>query len=378
MQPGGPFTLIAELGSSQLGSVWSAIGPDGNPATVAVLNVSMANDKKWRDAFAAAATALANPQADGPRFLSANFSASAPWAAFAGGDGPGAEVIFTSLGVEYRPAPPSLAAPSTSPAVIATGQRTMAPPTISAPAPPPAQFGTPVLPTGGEGPSGSRRRAGTWVAVAVVAVLVAATMVVAWRAVSGIAEPTAASTTTPPAPAASTATAPQPGLEPPLPGTWPTSWPKFRPPPAVRPLTLDGFGFTFIVPVTWSCVAGGSGAGEARYACRAPIGDDQDIGGEVIVRDCASPCDDERRALMRSTEHAWGQRWRFVGQNVTIAETHTLDGRPEHYGLALIAYWSSTPNGAVDRQLVLRMDSPEVWLNDLRKFANTLRDAVKS
>jgi hypothetical protein len=377
MQPGGPFTLIAELGSSQLGSVWSGIGPDGQPATVAVLNASVANDKKWRDAFAAAATALVSPEGDKPRFLSGNFSASAPWAAFAANDGPGAEVVFQTLGVEYRPAPPSLAAPATTSPATAPAQAAFTPPTIAPPAAAPTtgQFGSPILPDADPDPR-SRRRAGPWIGVAVVAVLVAATMVVAWRAVAGIAEPAAQPTTAAP-PAAATSAAPRPGREPPLPGGWPSSWPKFKPPPDMRTLTLDGLSFTFVAPVTWSCSPRGSAAGSVSFTCRAPIGNDEDIGGELTVRDCPSPCDDEVRASMRAPEDAWGEKWRFAGNDVTIAETHNFNGRPEHYALVLIANFASKPDGAVDRQLVMRMDAPEDWLNDIRKFANSLRDAVK-
>jgi hypothetical protein len=375
MQPGGPFTLIAELGSSQLGSVWSGIGPDGQPATVAVLNASVANDKKWRDAFAAAATALVSPEGNRPRFLSGNFSASAPWAAFAASDGPGAEVVFQDLGVEYRTAPPSLAAPA-APATPPT-QAAFTPPTIAPPTPGPStgQFGSPVVPAA-DADSGSRRRAAPWIGVAVVAVLVAATMLVAWRAVAGIAEPESAPTTTAPPAAAATAP-PRPGKEPPLPGGWPSVWPRFKPPPDMRTLTLDGLGFTFVAPVTWSCTPNASEAGSVSYTCRAPIGNDQDIGGELTVRECPSPCDNEVRATMRATEEAWGEKWRFAGQNVTIAETHSFNGQAEHYALALIANFASKPDGAVDRQLVMRMDAPEDWLNDIRKFANSLRDAVK-
>ena len=103
MAPDGPYTVMNALGSSQVGSVWSAVDPGGAGLTVVMLDAGAAADKKWRDAFSAAVGALAQPQAGGAQFHSANLSAAAPWAAFIAGDGPGAERVFGILGVEYRP-----------------------------------------------------------------------------------------------------------------------------------------------------------------------------------------------------------------------------------------------------------------------------------
>jgi hypothetical protein len=104
MQPDGAYQLIEALGSSQVGTVWSAVDTLGRSLTVAVLDPAAAADPGWRDAFAATAHVL-SAEPNGLRVLTADFSASAPWVACLVDDGPGAEQIFIALGMEYYPAP---------------------------------------------------------------------------------------------------------------------------------------------------------------------------------------------------------------------------------------------------------------------------------
>jgi hypothetical protein len=116
MQPDGTYQLIEALGSCQVGTVWSAVDAQGRSLTVAVLDPAAAADQRWRDAFASSANAFVSGEASGPRVLSVDFTASAPWVACAVGDGPGAEQIFIALGMSYHAAPSADGLDATSPA----------------------------------------------------------------------------------------------------------------------------------------------------------------------------------------------------------------------------------------------------------------------
>jgi hypothetical protein len=110
------------------------------------------------------------------------------------------------------------------------------------------------------------------------------------------------------------------------------------------------------------------------YNCGTSVGD-VEVGGEVIARECLSPCDQNRQTALRTAEEAWGLPWRFAGERVTIAETMRLNGE-NRYGMVLIAYWRSDPDGAIDRQLVLRMACPVSWVDEIRRVVNGIRDEV--
>jgi hypothetical protein len=223
-----------------------------------------------------------------------------------------------------------------------------------------------------------RRRTWLWVTVVVLVVLLGgAGGFAGWRALGRPGTVHSAPSTVAPNSSQPVVPTPplRPGLEPPRPGTWPQRWPKFGSTDKVSTLSLDGLGFKLIVSVSWRCVLKDSGNGYVRYNCGADISNNQRIGGEVIQRDCPQPCDEQQQTTMRATEEAWGQQWREAGQNVTIAETAKLNGEP-FYALALIGYWHSASGGPLDRQVVVRMTGPATWVDDIRKFANGVRDSV--
>jgi hypothetical protein len=355
VEASGSYTLIEALGSSPVGTVWSAAGPRGLAATVAVLDPAVATDPPWREAFAAAATALARPEGSGPAFLAANFSTAAPWAAFAADGGPGAERVFLALGVDYQPAAP--------------GRATAAPPRLAEET---NSWVARVAAGDDAGPANLRRW--LWVGVSVAVVLLAVAAVATWRQRPGPGPRPDAGPTI----AAPVLSSPplRPGLEPPWPGEWPADWPRFGRREDVQTLALDRLG-RVTLPADWTCVLRESAAGFAKYACGGPIEGGRDIGGELLLRDCPAPCDEGRQTSMRRFEEAWGLQWRYAGRYVTIADTSRLNGAAGQYGVVVVAYFRSAPEGRVDRQLVLRMASPESWLNLLRKVANAVRATAR-
>jgi hypothetical protein len=489
--PGQPFQVIESLGSCQVGTVWSAVDAQGNGLTVAFLEPAVAADQLWRDAFANTAHALSQQRFG---FVFADFAAPAPWVAYPAAAVPGAERIFLTLGMDYRPtprtgpaapppdappaappaapppsvaptpaAPPPAAAPSAAPSAAAPSAPPPAwPPMPSQPAPEssgdgevtvtqklepgqalpgtpaaepatdpipePVPAAAPVSPepwswplrpltdepvpvSGGPrpapdaapssgvpaprgdaepafygigGPPRRRSRAGLWVAVAGLAVLLLAgggAAVVALRAAGTGGPPaphstaSASSTLKSPAPAPSPLS---PGLEPPKPGSWPTQWPKFQDTDQVQTLTgMDGLDFTLKVPLSWRCVPAGRAQGYAKYFCGVSPGASPQTGGELIVRDCPKPCTEAQQTAMRKAEEAWSLQWVRTGKYSTYAESSSLqiDGA-QRYGLIVVAYWRGGPDGGVDRQLVLRMAAPAEGAGQLRRVANYLRDTL--
>lgn len=79
---------------------------------------------------------------------------------------------------------------------------------------------------------------------------------------------------------------------------------------------------------------------------------------------------------MRAAEEAWGLRWRNAGQYATVVETLKANNTTR-YGLVVVAYWRSVPEGGLDRQLVLRMTGPAAWNDELRRVANAARDSAR-
>src|SRR5690242_11716424 len=104
MQSNCPYQLIEQLGSTEVGSVWSAVDEQGAPLTVAMLDAGAAADRNWRDSFVAAVTALAQSREAGHRVVNSGLTGPNPWIACKAGGGQDAELVFQSLGVRYVPA----------------------------------------------------------------------------------------------------------------------------------------------------------------------------------------------------------------------------------------------------------------------------------
>jgi hypothetical protein len=170
----------------------------------------------------------------------------------------------------------------------------------------------------------------------------------------------------------------QPGVEPPKAGEWPAAWPKFADTDQTRTMSkLPGLQVDdFQVPQGWDCAEAFRNDTVAKYTCQPPIDGGDAIGGEVIVRTCQEPCDADRRVKMRRAEEAWGLRWTRAGGFLSWAETNKVNGS-NRYGLVYVAYWRSVADGPINRQLVFRMTSPADKADDIRKVANSLRDALR-
>jgi hypothetical protein len=169
----------------------------------------------------------------------------------------------------------------------------------------------------------------------------------------------------------------QPGVEPPKAGEWPAAWPKFADADQTRTISkLPGMGIDFKVPQGWDCAEAFRNDAVAKYTCQPPVDGGDAIGGEVIVRTCPDPCDSDRRVRMRRAEEAFGLQWVRAGGFLSWAETNNVNGS-NRYGLVFVAYWRSSSDGAINRQLVFRMTAPTGKADEVRKVANSIRDAVR-
>jgi hypothetical protein len=201
--------------------------------------------------------------------------------------------------------------------------------------------------------------------------------VLVWRSAGGPPGATGSS----PSPSASVSRSPEPiafptgapkkpGAEPPKPGSWPIE-PQFDDTDRVRAESPAGFGFTFKVPESWACDARQHGPGFARHVCGISRPGVPEVGGEIVVRNCPEPCGEEVRAAYRRAEEAWGLPWSQVG-NATFVETPQLNGKAR-YGVVVIGWWRSSPEGPIDRQIVIRMTAAEAQVSEVRKVVNDLR-----
>ncbi|MFV2085598.1 hypothetical protein [Micromonospora sp. LOL_021] len=357
MQPVDPYQLVEMLGSCPAGSVWSAVEPHGERITVAILDADAAADDRWRKAFSSAAEALADPAAGVPTFRYANFTARVPWVACGAGPGEGAERIFLALGQEYRPAYPPV-------------------PRFAPSEPPRGRVPRPLL-----------------AGAAVVAVLLAGAAAVIWWPDRSAESPPRSGASATPSRAVDTppgdiqqggtpplATPNQPGLEPPAESSWRTDWPQFTPADTVRTYTdLADVGLVLKVPWSWDCspVPDDRDPQTRRLRCSGTFGEQQQVGGEVVVRPCPHRCTPDRQATMRQAEEAWSQQWLQPGIATVYAEISTLqvDGERRH-GLVMVAYWRGGQDGSIDRQLVLRLTGPADGASPLRMIANYLRSSL--
>ncbi|MEU5941263.1 hypothetical protein ABZ807_19210 [Micromonospora sp. NPDC047548] len=403
--------------------------------TVAVLDAAVATDQHWRKAFASTANALKRRDG-GSSFLHADFSAPAPWVTYAADSGPRAEQVFVALGMEYHPTsspaqaqPTDLSTLNPPWAKLAIGEPTQALPIsasgtsgnggqnsadaiegppedlqptsgaggpVSAPVspvsvPPSSAPDTPVpwlkpystsypplTPAVPERPRRTGLRVG--IAVAVVVALGAVVGIFAWQSVGGA--PNAAGSS--PSPSAAVSSSPEPiafpvgvprspGVEPPKPGSWPIE-PQFGDADRVKEESPAGLGFTFKVPDSWACDARQRGPGFARYLCGISRPGVPEVGGEIIVRNCPKPCGEEVQAAYRRAEEVWGLQWVQAG-NATFAEAPQVSGK-DRYGLVVIGWWRSSPDGVIDRQIVIRMTATGAHVSEVRKVANGIRTTL--
>lgn len=412
-----PYTLLALVGSCDIGDVWSAADGSGEHFSVAILHAEVARDQQWREAFAATAHALSQASVDRLPIAHADYTSPTPWVACVAERGAGAAHIFLALGRTYVPAPLTADEPVAAPATPMTDppepeaatptatepqpQPDGSPPARSVSAPPveaglswdepPVEAGPSwpqrpgeaaprqVEPAGTVAPAPPPRRAASRFRLALVALSALIVGTAAGALLTGTG-----STGQPPGPVASSSGAPDlglasapasaPGAEPPQGGGWPAKWPKFGGADRRRAMSdLAGVGFSFEVPEGWECTERTRGSGHVAYTCGMPAGGALEIGGDLIVRQCAKPCNEERRTSLRTAEEAWGLRWIRSGPFATWAETTEIDARPR-YGLVYVSYWRSVPEDALDRQLVLRMTAPVDRADEVRKVANSVRD----
>ncbi|GAB7048836.1 hypothetical protein [Catenuloplanes indicus] len=421
MTPEIPYRVVGELGSCDVGTVWSAVDEQrGLPVTVAVLNAAAAADPRWRDAFAAHA---------GTAHAGADFTAAVPWVAFDGAEEPGAERVFASLGRTYTPAR-AFGTPVSGSVSAANMEMGDDPFGLGGAAPRRPYFGEGAEDPFGGTPAARKHGNRLWIGVAAGAavLLVGVGVVVGITRFGGddaggtppadaVAAPAPASapagatspspgamnatpssgSVTPSAVASSSAAAPtapaageaapapagnapapatdftvparsvRPGIEPPYTGTWPAGWPEYRSGDPTKVYTLPGLGFGVRMPSNWKCKQSGAG-----HVCGYVENGTLIAGGEIIARDCGSPCDEARRTALRATEDAFGAHWRFAGDDITIAETEKLNGSTG-YGIVMIGYYRS---GSVDRQVVMRMTADVAWNNEFRRIAAGIRDTA--
>ncbi|MEO3770031.1 hypothetical protein [Micromonospora sp. B9E7] len=422
MQPEGPYRFTHALGGSPVGKAWAAIDEQGRFVTVAVLDATVAATAGWREAFSGAADLLAQ-SADPTPYTYADFSAAAPWVAYSADVGPGAEKLFRALGVDYTPAPTSAPPTSAPPAVSAPPVSAPPQPVSGGPpapwavqaAPIPSQLvsaaphpisgvpaspaavtsSPPAVPTPTSGPGGDAfaspvrriapsapkpQRTGLWIGIAalVLVVLAGAGGVALWKGSGGEDTPTVtASGSTLGPPPLPTAPPQAPGIEPPKPGAWPTQWPKYNERDEVQTLTdLDGVGFPVKLPMDWKCALAARADGFIKYNCGNNAPGEQMIGGELIVRSCPAPCNEQWQNAMRAVEEAWGAQWVRSGQHASYAEQIIEANGTKRHGLVVVAYVRSGEAGMIDRQVVVRMTSPVEGAYQLRRFASYIRDVT--
>lgn len=434
----GPYQLLHALGTCQVGDVWSAVDAGNNPVTIAVLKPETASDKALRDAFAGAANGLA--QSRQIPIIAGDFSSPTPWIAASASDGSVVAQVFTALGMTYQPLhapgsdatqvvtmPPSSSAPPahsaespTSPA--SAGERpppvpgfeqqpqpgpvppAAGPSPVSAPpgsaSPPPGPVSAPPqpLPMPGWAPPVSDMSPDDLVPIAVtpedrprsrtrllIGLLVLGILVLGGTggAIAFLTRPDPDVPVTPstsisiPAVPPSPPAPDQPGIEPPVSDEWPNDFARFAPDePTEKIADLPGVPFDFFVPEGWNCTDNSAGDGVVRYTC-GPGGRSDEIGGDIIVRECPEPCASDQRIAMRGAVEAWGLQWHRDSGYRSWAATEELDGEPR-FGVVMVGYARSTFEGRMDRQVVLRMTAPLGDQEAIQKVASSVRGAIRN
>jgi hypothetical protein len=169
-----------------------------------------------------------------------------------------------------------------------------------------------------------------------------------------------------------------PGIEPPKQGDWPASWATFAEGDRRKPMSgLEGLGFSFDVPEGWGCVKAVQEDNGVTYRCGANYGTAGEIGGDVTVRVCpGGQCDARTRTTMRGAVEAWGLQWTRADYLLVWAETTQFLGSPR-YGLAVVGYWRSVRDGAIDRQVVVRMTAAPDGVAQIQKVVNSIRSGMR-
>jgi hypothetical protein len=138
------------------------------------------------------------------------------------------------------------------------------------------------------------------------------------------------------------------------------------------PTRLAGIGFAFQLAPTWQCTPDERSTGLARYSCSDPTGA---VSGELLTRTCPKPCDSSRRTQLRMAEEAWSLRWIRAGTTTVWAETGEVEGAAR-YGLVFVTFWHSTPEAGLDREFVFRMTAAPARVDEVRKVANSIHQAL--
>jgi hypothetical protein len=238
------------------------------------------------------------------------------------------------------------------------------------------------MPVGGVWPETTeptRRRASVWVGIIALIVLLpgVGSAIISTTMRPGAQPPPPVRRSSAPAVSKSPTPPPiRPGLEPPTAGEWPATWAKFTTADRTTTQALEGLGFTFRTPDTWVCARAPREADVVRYRCGVPTGGRLVVGGDLLVRNCAAPCNEVQRAELRKVEDAFGLQWIRSGGFTHYADGDAeVDGTRSH-ALVVIAFWDSPPTNQLDRQVVFRMIAPSSRTDEIRKVANDIRDAL--
>ncbi len=395
----GPFLLRGRWSSSEAGTAYQGLAPDGRAVTVVALGPGPSRDAAARDRFAAAVAGLARA---GPgTLLTADPDGPWPWAALPAA--PGQPADAGPVGHLLSAVTPAVAvgAVARGPAFAPhwTGERRLPPPPPPAPGPVTAA------------PARTDRRALVIVLAVLLALLLVLVLALVWQrtgdepadpfatpAPGSTAPPTSGPPTSgpptsgPPTSGQPTATPPTPApptAEPPTspaPGSGPTgplqpgpgvAGPSFGAQEQTREMRLEGLPFPFRTPATWGCQRSDVATPPAvRWVCL----DDRWIleerpgsppGGVIHVQPCPAPCGDDAWQSLR-TEHAPDADWQVVDV-ATVVHEDTEPDTAGTYRIRMSHVFASSPGGPPDTHVYVRMTAPQGFEDDVRKVVNDIR-----